>query len=802
MYLRTVVIALVLLAAGLFPAAAPATALAQDVCPNVGETGPGVERIEGQGFYTFYGMAIVVDQPVIALVDATYVVQGMENEFAPSAGQVIGQITSDFFSSPFSYTIDLPISPTALALDVDQDGEEEGGTQMFYADLGQNILNMQRLEEFTQSGLLTSLVIDGETQQILEGALLLFAPDDEQGFPCDAGEDGLLFTEDDLIAALPAGYTVAHIDGAAVTFDRSPVANLDVNEIAAAATPDFSDQGIVESYGSLIDFLRERYVFNNFYDFDWDALYAEFLPQVEQAEADNNVGEYFVALFGLAQEIRDAHVNVDPGQGQIFSDPQAAATFNQFLAFAHGDIGARAVELDDGRIIIGQIRSDGPAAEAGLAFGTEIVSVNGLPVAEALQTVRYPFFPSSDATVRYRQAEWLLNAEPNTEMEVGYILPDATDVMTTSFTAVKSPPSSPVHVNMPMEYKLVDNFGYVTWPSFRRTGIATHIYADFIKEMNQNHVPAIIIDLRGNGGGATLMEHAVLSYLYSADDPYTLAGTTKFYYSTATGEWVSKFDELTLSAPAGVTPYLGEVVYLVDSACGSACEFTGYGLQRTGRATIIAQYASVGAGGSTNGVKLPGGMQFNYTASTDVSDETGMPTFQYVGVQPDIQVPVTEETERLKLEGRDPVLEAALAYLHSQELSTLDLTAATFAEGKISTMVPANWPPHPSGFGYTSPDDAAGLIFSPYTHTAATEPDAVAAAISEEAEKIGEHESEAGTWSLYEVPFGTKVVTLAVITIDDAPYVGLLAADDEVMLAALTVNVLYPALDGFTVVGE
>lgn len=62
MYLRTIVIALVLLATGLFPAAAPATVLAQNVCPDISATGSGVERIEGQGFYTFYGMYIVVDQ--------------------------------------------------------------------------------------------------------------------------------------------------------------------------------------------------------------------------------------------------------------------------------------------------------------------------------------------------------------------------------------------------------------------------------------------------------------------------------------------------------------------------------------------------------------------------------------------------------------------------------------------------------------------------------------------------------------------------------------------------------------------
>ncbi|MCB0142831.1 MAG: hypothetical protein KDE50_23230 [Caldilineaceae bacterium] len=796
--LRTMFVVVVLLAAVLFPA----TVQAQDVCPDITETGPGVEQIEGQGSYTFFGMSLIVDQPMIALMDATAKVQGLAYQYAPSTGQVVGQLTSDFLSPPFGYTIDLPISPRGLSLDVDQDGEEESGPQIFYIVLGQNIFNTPRLEELTQEGFLTSIIIDPATQQILEGSLILYAPDDAQGFPCAAGEDGVLFTADDVIAALPAGYTVATIDveGTEVTFDRSPVATVDVIEIPGSETPDFSDQGVVESFNSLIDFMRERYVFNNFYEFDWDALYAEYLPRVEEAEAEDNEALYFLALYDLAQEIRDAHVYVSPSPAPY--TPQAIATFNQDFSFSNGGIGAQPVELDDGRFILTSIAPDSPAAEAGLTFGTEIISVDDTLVEEALPTVRYPYFPGSDVSERYRQVEWLLNAAPGTELEVGYILPGETDVTTTTFTTAAISPPTPDHGIMPMEYGLVDNYGYVSWPAFIRTGIATHIYADFIKQMAENNIPAIIMDLRGNGGGADLMEDAVLSYLYSADAPYTHDGTTKFRYNTTTSEWISEFEDATLSAPVGATPYLGEIVYLVDTDCASACEFLGYGLQRTGRATVIAQYPSVGAGGSTNAIVLPWGILFNYTESTELDDETGMPTFQYVGVQPDIQVPVTEATEREKLEGGDPVLEVARAYLHSQELSALDAMSVTFAEGKIATVAPANWHPNPEGVQYTSPDEASSMIFSPYTHTDATDPDAIAAAISDQAEKFGERESEAGTWSLYELPYGTKLVTLAVITIDAQPYVGLLVGEDEAMLAALTVNVLYPALDAFTVVAE
>ena len=260
--LRTLFIAMILLVAGLLLAAPPATVQAQDACPDISASGPGVERIEGQGSYSSFGMSALVDQPVIALIDATYLVQGFEYQYPPSDGQVIGRMTSDFSTSPFSYTLNLPVAPTGLSLDVDQDGEE-GGIQIFHVILGQNILNTPFLEQMSQTGALLSTVVDAGTREILEGALVLFAPDEQQGFPCDAGEDGLLFTEDDVIAPLPAGYTVARIDGDQVTFDRSQVATVDIIEEASLVTPDISDQGIVESYDTLVDFLPRTVCFQS-----------------------------------------------------------------------------------------------------------------------------------------------------------------------------------------------------------------------------------------------------------------------------------------------------------------------------------------------------------------------------------------------------------------------------------------------------------------------------------------------------------------------------------------------------------
>ncbi|MEZ4556002.1 MAG: hypothetical protein R2854_06045 [Caldilineaceae bacterium] len=91
-----------------------------------------------------------------------------------------------------------------------------------------------------------------------------------------------LFTDDDPIVTLPQGFTVANIADGMNTFDRSAVVGVTVADPLSRLT-DFSDQGIVESFNTLTDFLRERYVFNEFKGIDWDALHAKYLPSCRRS---------------------------------------------------------------------------------------------------------------------------------------------------------------------------------------------------------------------------------------------------------------------------------------------------------------------------------------------------------------------------------------------------------------------------------------------------------------------------------------------------------------------------------------
>ena len=107
---------------------------------------------------------------------------------------------------------------------------------------------------------------------------------------------------------------------------------------------------------------------------------------------------------------------------------------------------------------------------------------------------------------------------------------------------------------------------------------------------------------------------------------------------------------------------------LIDDACASACEYFTQHLQVLGRATVIGQVPTSGAGGPIERVQMPGDITFQFTKGQTTFAGTDEPNLEAKGVVPDIRVPVTVDTELSKLRGEDPVMEAALAAM--PELAT------------------------------------------------------------------------------------------------------------------------------------
>ena len=204
---------------------------AQDTLPPADivndEGGPRV--ITGAVTYTNPFFTTGAAEPLVLLEDQSgFVERNRGFTFSPES-QVLGQITSDFFTSPFEYILQLPFQPQGEYNDVDQDGEDDTGVQVFAIAYWTNIWGPSFLEERDQGGggwstAYASMQVSPNSETLNEvtgGKYLIYAPDDEQGYPAGFGDDGLLFTEDDPIVNVPQGYTLVDMDTDPFTFDRS-----------------------------------------------------------------------------------------------------------------------------------------------------------------------------------------------------------------------------------------------------------------------------------------------------------------------------------------------------------------------------------------------------------------------------------------------------------------------------------------------------------------------------------------------------------------------------------------------------
>ena len=713
--------------------------------------------ITGEVEYTNPFFNVGVAAPVVILEDQAGFVDRDENYLMPVESQTLGQITTDFYTSPFDYSIALPIEPKGGFRDVDNDGEEDTGVQVFAIAYWNNTFGDPFLEERDLGGggwstAYASTIISDDPElerEIVGGTFLVYAQDDQQGFPSGFGEDGLLFTEDDPIVTLPQGYTIVNMDSDPFTFDRSRNPVIDLIEPEGAALVDYSDLSYTEAFDSLVDQLKNEYAFTEYKGIDWEALRDEFHPRFEEADANNDELEYLRALRDFSWQIPDGHIS-----GPFIGD--------DFRAAANSGIGIAIRELTDGRVLVNFLLEDGPAAEAGMELGAEILEMNGQPISDYLDNTISYFAPySTPHSQRLDQLLFATRFSAGTEVEVTFQNPGGAPQTTT--LEVSSEVDSYNFwfedetrdgFELPLEYDFLEDqgVGYVQIFSFFDNDLLTvQLWERMIQEMNENGVDTIIIDMRRNGGGNGFLADQMAAYFFN--EPLVTGNTG--YYDEDRGEFYMNPDyEDAFFLPPEDFRYNGNLVVLVGPDCASACEFFSYDLTLENRATIIGMYPTAGLGGSVDDVAMPADETFRFTQGRAV-DPDGNIHIEGIGVVPDIVVPLTEET--LFSEG-DPVLEAAFAFINGE--------APEVSEGEsmvVGDSVTAVLDPN-AATRYTvtlNADDVVGLILE-----SSSDQPFVLTVYAENGELLGATEPD--TLSGFEgVDFGIDIVIILEVSTDD-----------------------------------
>lgn len=633
----------------------------------------GAVTVTGNWNYTNFNITSLFEEPVVALLNISRQIGGNFGEFTPRTEQILGVLTTPLSPPPATYRVALPIVPTGASVDIDNNGEKDAGIQIYELALSTNFSGDSYLEQIEQL-LEGSILSDPHTGKIREGTFLIYAPDAAQGFSSSAGVDGWFFTADDPVVTLPAGYTLATLtsDGE-VSFDRSREVQMDILETAAAASPDFSDQGILESYNSLIDVLKAQYSYTELRHLDWENIRQTYLPQVQAADAGNDMATYFVVLGDMAMSIQDAHVQVAAKDSAL-----TVAYVSKILEATSGSFGARVAELSDGRLIITTLDPNGPGAQTGWQFGTEIMSVDGVPIGEQIDTLLYAISESTPEGIRLARLEQALKFPVGTTITVEYRQPGESKLRTATLTAEEgfdvAPPFDQNREEISFK-KLDGGYGYIQWGAFDDLLYKLAVWEKFLSTFHDS--PGIVIDLRDNGGGSVALYYTMASFLFTDEQPAAFHWTDSYTYDEQVKDLVREFSaDYMLSAPKPELAFSNAVIVLVNENSASSAEFFPQFLQSQDRALIIGEHSTAGAGGFIERAALPGTITFQFTKSRSVFAGTDEFNLEAKGVVLDVRVPITEEGEKAKLEGRDPVLEAALDTMAEEAARRINLRLA------------------------------------------------------------------------------------------------------------------------------
>ena len=628
------------------------------------EGGPVV--IRGQLHYSNALFTSGVAEPLILLEDQAGFIDRDEYYIFPRESQFFGQITSDFFTSPVDYSLSLPLEPGGGARDVDNDGEDDSGVMVFSIAYWANIFGDSLLEERDMYGggwstgyASVRASIDPQTRhEIIGGKYIVYAPETGQGFPSGFGEDGLLFTADDPIVIVPRGYSLVDMDTQPFTFDRSARPTIDLQEPDAAAIHDFSELSYSEAFAAMLELFRREYAYTELYELDWDALQATYAPRFAEAEsADDPVDAYALALRDFIWEIPDGHVSMP-----------LDLLIERFREDTNGGLGLSLSDLEDGRVVVSYLLDGGPAAEAGVEPGAEILAWDGGTIDEAIER-EFVWAHSALSTahsLRLQQLRYITRFPLGSEVDISFRNPESDEEQAVTLSVISERASFSQSsflagvdgTELPVEFQILPSgYGYVAIYDFSdNERLTVQLWERMIETMLEEDAPGIIIDMRYNGGGSGYLADQLGAYFFQEEHSLGYASR----YNEATGEfYLDPRSEDRFILPPEELRYDGEIAVIIAPGCYSACEFFVYNLTMDDRAAVVGHYPTGGLGGAVDDFLMPEDTKIRFTV-TRALDPDMQVHIEAQGVAPTHVVPVTLESFT---EPGDYLLDAAVDHL-------------------------------------------------------------------------------------------------------------------------------------------
>ncbi len=270
-------------------------------------------------------------------------------------------------------------------------------------------------------------------------------------------------------------------------------------------------------------------------------------------ELNNNYVDTLNAKKSIETAIYSMLGDIDPYTEYIPAEEQ-----DDFMVVAtgeYGGIGSYLMERKEGGVMISQPYENSPAARAGLRSGDHILVVDGDTVAHA---------KSPEVSKR-------LKGEAGTTLTVTVARPWVGDDSVLTFTFKREKISmSPV----PYYGVTRNHLGYINVSTFNEH-TASEVKSAIVELRKNPEVKALVLDLRGNGGG--LLDEAVKMVGYFVPKG-TQVLQTKGRSKSNTKTYKTTDDPIEPTVPLAV---------LIDGGTASSSEITAGALQDLDRAVVI-----------------------------------------------------------------------------------------------------------------------------------------------------------------------------------------------------------------------
>ena len=405
---------------------------------------------------------------------------------------------------------------------------------------------------------------------------------------------------------------------------------------------------------------------------DWDEVRTTYRPRIEDTRSQADVrallsemiGELdqshfvIVAASGTSSPRGSEDVPSESDEeidGDVSTDDASAIDEedDDIVLSAEGYTGIR-LDFEGDDIVVAHVERGSSAAEAGVRPGLQVVSIDGINPNSRFLSIRsaaeedgshmanYYLYAGMNAMASGRPGQRktfeFLDEDGEAvdiEVEVESKTGDTTDFMqmgpmTTKFSS---------HVLTGDELR---SLGLrIDGPDAPRILLITFdnwmfpIMGPLRATMDEHRdVDGVIIDLRGNPGGAGGLAMGVAGFFF--DEPLSL-GDMKMRESTM--HFRVNPQKVTLDGRI-VEPFAKPVAIVVDNGSASTSEIFAGGMQKLGRATVVGR-RTAGAALPAHLMRLPNGDRFMY-AVADFLDPDGN-TIEGVGVTPDRDVRIDRQ---------------------------------------------------------------------------------------------------------------------------------------------------------------